>query len=54
MLEDNQDLIYFFEDLFRLKKESLNKILCNAVLNYAIVPALINSMNLQEKGPTFI
>lgn len=41
-LEDQKDIIYYFNDILDLKKSGLNFVLIHAFLNYSIVPAILN------------
>ena len=54
LLEDNQDMLFFIQDIFSMQKESISQVFSNALLNYAIIPGLLHSIKFSEKGIFFL
>lgn len=42
--------MYYLDDIFNLKKEKVSELFSNTLLNYAIIPCLLNTMKKDKKG----
>jgi hypothetical protein len=53
-LEDNVDELMYLHDLINSNKPKLKKMLINAFLTYCIVPCIVGSFTLVNKGSLFL
>ena len=50
MLDEFDDLLLFFDDLSVVQDKKLTAILGTVIYQYTILPAVVGSMRLKEKG----
>ena len=50
MLDEFDDLLLFFDDLSAVQDKKLTAILGTVIYQYTILPAVVGSMRLKEKG----
>ena len=50
LIEDSNELLYFFQDIFDLGMDHVNTLLANALLYYAFLPTIIATICYVEKG----
>lgn len=50
LIEDSNELLYFFQDIFDLGMPHINRLLANALLYYALLPTVIATICYVERG----
>lgn len=50
LLDDNIDMLLFYEDLYRIEDPELNNTMTDTLFTYAILPSIFGSFTMSKKG----